>query len=200
MGLTRRLWFCCCWSFFLFRHMSLVGICISLGEIIFMKEFETLCQKAGSFHISVAFMLQHFLNFIGKQCNFYHVIFVIFSCLSGQVFFEFQRRNRQEKQNIISISGFASPGLTVGNTGSACLHQCNTLFACDIFCLSCSVRLCIPAIRELAVSGVTACLKKCSLWHGKDLCGEEGSRNSLREWQGKIWWPDAGRFSFPEEI
>lgn len=20
------------------------------------------------------------------------------------------------------------------------------------------------------------------------------------EWQGKIWWPDADRFSFPEEI
>ena len=34
------------------------------------------------------------------------------------------------------------------------------LFACDISCSSRSLRLCIPAIREFAVSGVTTCLKK----------------------------------------
>lgn len=54
IGRTRRLWFCCCWSFFLFRHMSLVRICISLGEIIFMKVFEALCQNAATIQSSVA--------------------------------------------------------------------------------------------------------------------------------------------------
>lgn len=34
------------------------------------------------------------------------------------------------------------------------------LFACDILCLSCSLRLYTAAIREVAVSRVTTCLQK----------------------------------------
>lgn len=84
IGRTRRLWFFCCRSFFLFRHMSLVRICISLGEIIFMKVcLKHFVKKLLRFRVLQLYYCSAFWSSSGKQ--FYEIVscyFLMFFCTS----------------------------------------------------------------------------------------------------------------------
>lgn len=155
--------------------MSLVGICISLKEIIFMK----VCLK----------------HFVRKLLLFriHSFSFDSYQMVSWWTFFfgggGFERLSEQSIENVrYSASWF----LSVGNAVS--MHQNNSLhpvWLVIFYVRSARWGFAYYPLETLLSSGPTACLKKGRMWHGKDLCGEVGRRNSLGEWQRRIWWPDA---------
>lgn len=89
---TRRLWFCCCWSFFLFRHMSLVRICISLGEIFFSWKcvWSTLSKSCLYSEFCSVTIAALFRTSSGKQCNFMKSLLLFSHVLLGNFCLSFR--------------------------------------------------------------------------------------------------------------
>lgn len=157
--------------------MSLVGICISLrGNNFHESVFKALCQKKK------------------KKKSCYYSEFTPFHLLLIKWFldvFWLWETERAEYRKCPDSAPRARQWEMLCMCTRITLHPvCLVTF----YVWAAPWDFCILSIRDFAVIRATACLRKKKKKAESDMeknCGEVRRRNSLGDWQWRIWWPDA---------